>query len=74
MVAVNKGKSPFILNMQDSTDKGTHKFEINSLEKKFSSLFTGFDKDLENVLRQLLVTAEPQMRGMLNQIVEKPWF
>jgi serine/threonine protein kinase len=74
MIATSKGKSPFILNMQDPTDKGTHKFEINTLEKRYSTLFAGFDRDCENMLRQLLSVSDPKMRGQLNQIVEKPWF
>lgn len=66
MIATSKGKSPFILNMQDSTDKATHKFEVSSLEKRYSALFAGFDKDCENVLRQLLSISDPHMRGQLN--------
>jgi hypothetical protein len=51
MVALNKGKSPFILNMQDITDKNTHLFEIRNLDKKWATYMIGIDNELEGIFR-----------------------
>lgn len=51
MIALNKGKSPFFLNLKDITDRASHKFEISCLDKKMSSLFAGFDNEVEQIIR-----------------------
>lgn len=51
MVALSKGKSPFLLNLKDITDRSAHKFEINSLERKLPSLCGGIDHDVEMIVR-----------------------
>lgn len=51
MVALNKGKDPFLLNQTDITDRASHGFEIKTLERKFNSLMGSLDSDLEHLLR-----------------------
>ncbi len=74
LCAQNKSKFPFLLNQQDSTDKASHKFECQRLEKNLTGLLSGFESDLEIVLRQLLILYDPQMRGSITQTAEKSWF
>ncbi len=75
MVALNKGKDPFVLNQKDITDKSSHGFEIKSMERKFNTtLFTGFDHDFEQIMKQLLNINNPEARGPLNSIADKQWF
>lgn len=38
MAQLSKGKSPYLLNLKDITDREIHKFEVNSLDKRVSSL------------------------------------
>lgn len=71
MVAMNKNKSPFFLNLKDITDRASHKFEINCLDRKMSSLFVGFEHEIEAIVRQTTNIKDPQMRGSLNSLVEK---
>jgi len=47
MVALNKSKLPYLLNLKDITDKPSHSFEINCLDKRFPMLMAGFDNELE---------------------------
>ncbi len=48
MVALNKGKDPFVLNQKDITDKSSHGFEIKAMERKFNTtLFSGLEPDFE---------------------------
>jgi hypothetical protein len=59
-------KTPYLINMQDPTDRVSHKNECNALDKKLSTYFSGFDNDLEMALRSLIITSEPSLRGNIN--------
>jgi len=74
MVALNKGRDPFVLNQKDITDKSAHGFEMKTMERKFGTLMQGLESDFEHIMRQLLNINEPEARGPLNNIVDKPWF
>lgn len=59
MVALNKNKNPYLLNMKDITDRGSHKFEINCLEKKLPSMFAGIEHEVEMIVRQTINLSDP---------------
>lgn len=73
MVALNKGKSPTLLNQADISDKSSHTFECNQLSRKFVDLMQGFDSDFEMIMKQL-VNKTAIMRGPIVLIIEKAWF
>ena len=54
LVALNKNKSPNILNQPDITDKQSHIHECGSLQRKLGQLMQGFDTEFDNMIRAML--------------------
>jgi hypothetical protein len=66
MVAINKGKSPNLLNQPDITDKTSHIHEAGALQRKLGQFLVGFEPEFENTIRGLM-NQSPQLRGQLNE-------
>ena len=65
MVAMNKGKSPFLINLTDITDANSHQYEIKNLDKKMTTNMNGFNYDLEAMIRELINPLDPSRRGQI---------
>ncbi|CDW79562.1 serine threonine protein kinase [Stylonychia lemnae] len=74
MVAINRGKDPFILNQTDITSKDQHVYELKGFDKRFNMLMAGMESDFEIIMRQMLNINYPESRGPLNEVVVKSWF
>jgi hypothetical protein len=47
---------------------------MKAMERKFNTLMGGLESDFEHLMRQLLNVNNPEARGPLMNIVDKPWF
>jgi hypothetical protein len=54
LVALNKNKSPNLLNQPDITDKQSHLHECGALPRKLGQLLQGFEPEFDSMIRAML--------------------
>jgi len=54
LVALNKNKSPNLLNQPDITDKQSHVNESGVLQRKIGQLMQGLEPEFDNMIRPML--------------------
>jgi len=74
LLALESNKEPFILAQFNRSCPNAHSGEISLLNSRLNQKLAFVESELQEILRQILNTSAPNMRGSLGQLVQRQWF